>query len=68
MIDRFGKDIPIIKMDAEYFKTVVEVAVSPQFLGWIAGLGDGVEILAPEFAVEEMRGLVGKLRGMYEVE
>ena len=33
IIDRFGKDIPMVKADAEHFNAYVEVSASPQFLG-----------------------------------
>ncbi len=48
IIDRFGTDINIIPYkDKEHFTVNVEVASSNQFLGWIIGLGDGVEIISP---------------------
>lgn len=47
VIDRFGKDITIIKSDDESFTVRVKVAVSDQFLGWIFGLGGGVKIIDP---------------------
>lgn len=48
IIDRFGTDINIIPdKDKEHFTVNVEVASSNQFLGWIIGLGDGVEIISP---------------------
>lgn len=49
MIDRFGEDVNI-RPDAEYDHCGIinaEVVVSDQFLGWLMGLGEEVEVLAP---------------------
>ena len=47
MIDRFGKNVTLIKRDTEHFAVITKVAVSPQFIGWIIGLGDGVKVTGP---------------------
>ena len=66
MIDRFGKDIFIVPVDEEHFKTVVNVAVSNQFLGWIMALGDGVKIVSPDTVVEQMRAEIKRLAEQYK--
>ena len=66
MIDRFGKEVPLRKTDAEHFEISVEVAVSGIFLGWIMGLGDGVRITGPEHVVEMMQEEVRRLVRTYE--
>ena len=48
LIDRFGKDIIIVPVDEEHFRTSVTVAVSRHFLGWIMSLGGGVKIVFDE--------------------
>lgn len=66
MIDRFGKDIMIIPdRDGEHFVTNVDVAVSNQFLGWIAGLGPDVEIIAPDSVRLSMRNLLREISEKY---
>ena len=65
LIDRFGKDIIIRPVDEKHFRTIVNVAVSNQFLGWIMALGDGVKIVAPETAVESMKQEIKLLSEMY---
>lgn len=64
-IDRFGKDVWMHPSDEEYFTIVVDVMVSNQFFGWIVGLGEGVELVGPEWVREKYRmllnGLVQKL-------
>ena len=66
MIDRFGKDIFIVPVDEEHFKTVVNVAVSNQFLGWIMALGDGVKIVSPDAVVEQMKAEIKRLSEQYK--
>lgn len=55
VIDRFGKDVCMIKIDDKHFRTTVRVAVSKQFLGWIVSLGEGVRIISPNEVVEDMK-------------
>ena len=47
MIDRFGKDVMLVKVDAKHFYVNVKVAVSRQFLAWVIALGDGAIIIGP---------------------
>lgn len=54
-IDRFGKDITIMKVDDEHSVINVNVNVSPQFFGWIFSLGKNVKVVGPEDVVEEMK-------------
>ncbi|MCR4611387.1 MAG: WYL domain-containing protein [Lachnospiraceae bacterium] len=46
-IDRFGKDIDI-KKSGDKAKIRIELEVSPQFYGWISGLGDKAYIDGPK--------------------
>lgn len=65
VIDRFGKDVAMVKIDDEHFKVCVRVAVSRQFLGWIISLGEGVEIISPDTVVDKMREEVERLCRTY---
>lgn len=64
MIDRFGSDIPIHKVDKNHSETVVPVSVSNMFFGWISGLGEGVQIMKPaeirEQYVQKMQKMIAK--------
>ncbi|MGN1318293.1 MAG: helix-turn-helix transcriptional regulator [Lachnospirales bacterium] len=60
IIDRFGKNISILKSDDENFTVNVKVAVSDQFLGWIFGLGGKVKIVEPLEIKERMKELAVK--------
>ena len=48
ILDRFGRQIMMIPADEAHFRVHLEVALSRQFFGWLAGLGPGVRIAAPE--------------------
>ena len=55
MIDRFGKDVTIRKVDEEHSEINVNVNVSQQFFGWVFSLGKDVKVVGPDEVVEEMR-------------
>lgn len=65
VIDRFGRDIVMIPEDEKHFTINTEIEVSPQFFGWLCGLGKGVRILAPSDVVEEMGNYVKGIAEMY---
>ena len=65
VIDRFGKDIPLVPIDDEHFEAKVNVAISPQFFGWIMALGKGITITGPEPVVRKMREEVRRLSEQY---
>ena len=54
-IDRFGKDIIFLPIDEEHSEVYVDVNVSPQFFGWIFGLGKDVKVTGPSEVVEQMK-------------
>lgn len=47
VIDRFGKDVYMRRESEEYFNARIDVVISPQFFGWLAGLGTEAEIVTP---------------------
>ena len=47
-IDRFGQDVAMRKEDADHVRIRTEVAVSPQFFGWLTGLGPRIRLVSPE--------------------
>lgn len=65
MIDRFGKDVSMTRLNEKQFVATVDVAVSRQFMAWVIGLGDGAEIIGPEPVVDEMRKEIKRLAGQY---
>lgn len=55
VIDRFGKDNAFVKTDDDHFKICVDVTVSPQFFGWLFGLGADAKVLEPECVIDALR-------------
>lgn len=47
ILDRFGTDVMIVPMTDEWFRVRVLVAVSPQFFGWVTGIGGRLRIAGP---------------------
>ena len=66
VMDRFGRDVLIMKEDDRHFRITVSVAVSNQFFGWIFGLGKGVRIVGPERVKEKMRAALAEISARYE--
>lgn len=66
MIDRFGKQVQLIKVDEEHFYVNVKVAVSRQFLAWVMALGEGAKIIAPESVVKKVHEEVERLVRQYK--
>lgn len=60
VIDRFGKNTAFVKTDAGHFKIRVDVAVSPQFYGWIFALNGDAVITAPESVAAGFRAQLGR--------
>ncbi|MCI5621395.1 MAG: WYL domain-containing protein [Lachnospiraceae bacterium] len=48
IIDRFGQNVALRRQGEDGFRARIHVAVSPQFFGWMAGLGGKVNIVEPE--------------------
>ena len=48
VIDRFGRDVMLIPDGPDAFIFTAEIAVSPNFFGWLAGFGARAQILSPE--------------------
>lgn len=65
LIDRFGKDIIIVPIDEDHFRTVVNVAVSKQFFGWIMALGEGIKITGPDAVVDQMKAEIVRMVRQY---
>ena len=55
VIDKFGMDFPVKKVDADHFRTKVTVCCSPTFYSWVFQWSGKIRIEGPEEAVEEYR-------------
>lgn len=65
VMDRFGTDVIIQKVDESHFRVRCDVRVSGQFYGWIAGLGPDVKIVHPESVVDGFREFVRGILDRY---
>ncbi len=61
VLDRFGQELILVPDGEEHFTCTVTVAVSPQFYGWLCGLGGDASLLAPADAAEDYRNYLKKL-------
>ena len=59
IVDQFGHKVKMVPVDEGHFTVDVEVAVSPQFFGWIVSLGHAVEIYGPPNVLAQMENIVG---------
>ena len=66
IFDHFGKDPFIIPVNENQFKANVLVSVSPQFYGWVAGMGTGIEILEPEVVRVEYKQYLENMLDKYK--
>ena len=66
VIDKFGKEVFLTKVDDYHFKIFANVSISPQFFAWIFGLGNYVTIKGPDSVVNEMKEMLGKVSKRYE--
>ncbi|WP_186565259.1 helix-turn-helix transcriptional regulator [Lawsonibacter celer] len=65
VLDRFGQESILAPDGEEHFTVTVPAVVSPQFLGWVFGLGDGVRLTAPGWAVEAFQSHLTSVQAQY---
>ena len=66
VIDRFGKDAPVIPEGEEHFTVTVPVVPSPQFYGWVCGFGAEAEVLSPPSVRSEMARQLRASAALYD--
>ena len=64
-VDKFGTDIMVMEEDDVHYRVTVLVSVSPQFFGWVFGLGDKVRIIGPDSIVEQMQTILSQVASSY---
>lgn len=67
VFDRFGLDVRITQAGKEYFQITESIAVSPQFYGWLFGLGKEVKIIDPPQVAQEMKALLKDTYVVYTI-
>ena len=60
VIDRFGRDITLRKLDENTFEVSVRVALSPNFYSWVACFAGRMKPTAPKIAVDGYKELLKK--------
>ena len=68
VIDRFGHDTMIIPDGEEHFIFSMDIAVSPLFLGWLAGFGNRAKILSPQSVIDQYLALCGPSIKQYDTQ
>ena len=66
IIDKFGKQEYAYPVDDRHFEVNLNIAVSPQFYGWVFGLKNYVTIVSPPEVVEEMKEHLMAVMKRYE--
>ena len=66
VIDRFGKDVMLMRDGPDAFTVAVNVAVSPLFFAWVFGFGTEAEILGPDAVRQQARDAARQIAAMYE--
>ena len=65
-LDRFGRDIMLMPEDKEHFHVNVQVAISPQFFGWLSALGKDVRIIRPAGVADQFKEYLKDILKGYE--
>lgn len=66
VIDRFGPDTILVPDGPDHFVFTVPIAVSPLFLGWLAGFGDKAKILSPQNVIDSYQELIAPSLAQYQ--
>ena len=65
VIDRFGLEVSLVPDGPDHFTALVDLVVSPPLWGWLFGLGPGVEVRSPSWAVEEFAARLEEVAALY---
>ena len=65
IIDQFGLDTWMHRVDDGHFEASMNVFVSSQFFAWLFGLGEKVMLTAPSDIVREYRDYVQRIADLY---
>ncbi|MGI5971892.1 MAG: helix-turn-helix transcriptional regulator [Oscillospiraceae bacterium] len=65
VLDRFGKDVMVMREGEHSFIVTVDALISPPLLGWLFSFGDKVKVLSPESLAEMMRDCASKCASRY---
>ncbi|MBR1843225.1 MAG: WYL domain-containing protein [Oscillospiraceae bacterium] len=66
VIDKLGLDAFLVPDGKEHFTVTADISVSPQFYGWLAGLGTKAEIVAPGDVREKFAEFINGISELYK--
>ena len=66
VVDRFGKEIMIGKLNDDCFYIWIKVAVSSTFFAWVSQFGAKVKILSPDGVIEKYKSNMRDILAQYE--
>jgi predicted DNA-binding transcriptional regulator YafY len=66
VIDRFGKDVSLDKVDDNSFSVRINIAISSTFFAWLAQFGNKVKILSPESVIEKYKHCIQEILEQYK--
>lgn len=67
VLDRFGTDVWMVPVDEDHFRARVLVSVSPQFFGWVTGIGKNLRIEGPDQVRKEYLEYVENILTGYQM-
>jgi len=65
IIDRFGKDVRVEKIDEDTARAYVAIDRSNVFFGWLTQFGDLIRIASPADLAQEYKAFLKKIAGLY---
>ena len=65
VIDRFGKDVVIGRINDSNFYVWIKVAVSQTFFAWISQFGNNIKILSPQPVIEQYTNHLKEVLAQY---
>ncbi len=67
MVDTFGADVALRPDGNSHFIARMDVIVSSQFFGWLAGLGARVEVISPDEVRDEYKSYLANIISRYDI-
>lgn len=64
-VDRFGTDLFVQPSGEGHFEVTVQVVVSPQFFGWLFGLGGEAAVVGPPQLVRQTQTQLEEIAALY---
>lgn len=65
VVDRFGKEIMIGKIDEDSFSVWIKVAVSSTFFAWLSQFGSKVKVLSPDTVIDQYKSHLSEILNQY---